>query len=90
MLSRVAERIYWLGRYLERVESTSRLISVYSNVLLDLPQPAKLVWQSLLAINGDEQNFAQRFSNTPKLNIRRNIPEGATVVHCKVFRDNMV
>ena len=52
MLSKVAERLYWLGRYLERVENTARLVNVYGNLLLDLPRPARLVWESLLAING--------------------------------------
>ena len=37
MLSSVAERVYWLGRYLERVENTARLINVYSAMLFDLP-----------------------------------------------------
>ena len=71
MLSRVAERIYWLGRYLERVESTARLISVYSNVLLDLPQPAKLLWESLLAINGDEEEFSERFAHADERTVVR-------------------
>ena len=30
-LSKTAERIYWLGRYLERAESTARLIRVNGN-----------------------------------------------------------
>ena len=36
MLSRVAERMYWSGRYLERVENTARLISTFGLLLLDL------------------------------------------------------
>ena len=62
MLSRVAERIYWLGRYLERVENTARLINVYGNVLLDLPRPAKLVWESLVAITGSHEGFSALFT----------------------------
>ena len=38
MLSRVAERIYWLARYLERAEDTSRLILVRHNATLDMPR----------------------------------------------------
>ena len=38
MLSRVAERIYWMARYLERAENTARIINVNSNLLLDLPK----------------------------------------------------
>ncbi len=43
LLSRVAERIYWTSRYLERAETTSRLARVYGNLLLDLPREAGLV-----------------------------------------------
>ena len=43
MLSRVAERLYWFGRYLERAESTARLLSVYTNLLLDLPN-VQFLW----------------------------------------------
>ena len=43
MLSRVAERIYWMSRYLERAENTARLVSVYSQLLLDLPAEAEKV-----------------------------------------------
>ncbi|MCB1748582.1 MAG: alpha-E domain-containing protein [Gammaproteobacteria bacterium] len=69
MLSRVAERLYWLGRYLERIENTARLINVYGNVLLDLPRPAKLVWESLVAITGNEAGFAERYTRADERNV---------------------
>ena len=40
MLSRVAERVYWLGRFLERTENTARLLLVRHNAVLDLPKEA--------------------------------------------------
>jgi uncharacterized alpha-E superfamily protein len=52
MLSRVAERIYWMSRYLERAENTARLVSVYSQLLLDLPADAELDWGTPLQILG--------------------------------------
>ena len=52
MLSRVAERIYWMARYLERVENTARLVSVYGQLLLDLPGEARLDWSVPLQILG--------------------------------------
>jgi len=52
MLSRVAERIYWMSRYLERAENTARLVSVYSQLLLDLPTDAELDWSTPLEILG--------------------------------------
>jgi len=52
MLSRVAGRIYWMARYLERVENTARLVSVYDQLLLDLPREASLDWSVPLQILG--------------------------------------
>lgn len=37
MLSRVAESLYWIGRYVERAEDTSRLLSVHVHSLLEDP-----------------------------------------------------
>jgi uncharacterized alpha-E superfamily protein len=58
MLSRVAQRAYWLARYLERAEDTSRLILVRHNVMLDLPRSVLPGWQLLLEVLGAEKNFA--------------------------------
>ena len=44
MLSRVAENIYWLARYVERAENTARLVSVNANLLLDLPRTVRPGW----------------------------------------------
>ncbi|MBV8303880.1 MAG: alpha-E domain-containing protein, partial [Acidimicrobiia bacterium] len=38
MLSRLAECVYWGGRYLERAEATARLIKVHTELYLDLPR----------------------------------------------------
>ena len=37
MLSRVAENLYWMARYLERTEDMARLINATTLLLLDLP-----------------------------------------------------
>jgi len=42
MLSRVAESLYWMARYLERAENTARLINTTTDVLLDFPRGANL------------------------------------------------
>ena len=46
MLSRVAESIYWMARYVERAENTARLVLVNLNVMLDLPRTVRPGWGS--------------------------------------------
>jgi uncharacterized alpha-E superfamily protein len=58
MLSRVAESLYWLGRYIERAEDLTRLLAVNFNALLDTqPEEARLGWQPLVKMTGDEELF---------------------------------
>jgi uncharacterized alpha-E superfamily protein len=57
MLSRSAERLYWLARYLERTENTARLISVTMNLIYDLPYGTEVGWHNLLTICGVEAAF---------------------------------
>ncbi len=49
MLSRVADNLYWMSRYLERAEHISRLLTVHLNIALDQsPSMAGQRWQRLL------------------------------------------
>ena len=49
MLSRVADSLYWMSRYLERAEHTARLIDVNLNLALELsPQAASSHWRRVL------------------------------------------
>lgn len=57
MLSSVAERFYWTGRYLERTENTARLLNVYTQLLLDLPPEAGVSMRHLVRISGAEELF---------------------------------
>jgi uncharacterized alpha-E superfamily protein len=59
LLSRVAERIYWSARYLERAETTSRLARVYGNLLLDLPRQTGLTWDGLIQITGAAELYRE-------------------------------
>jgi uncharacterized alpha-E superfamily protein len=63
LLSRVAERIYWTARYLERAETTSRLARVYGNLLLDLPRETGLRWEVLIQITGGAQLYRELYPN---------------------------
>jgi uncharacterized alpha-E superfamily protein len=61
MISRVADHCFWMGRYLERAESTSRVLRVTSSLVLDAILPPAQVWSSALSVCGEEQPFAARF-----------------------------
>lgn len=71
MLSRVAERIYWLSRYAERAENTARLISVYSTLMLDVPRGTRVGWHTLTAITGCHEQFEQRYKEAEERNVMR-------------------
>ena len=66
MLSRVAENIYWLARYVERAENTARLMGVNANLLLDLPKGIAPGWAPLVAITGSEVVFRDTYQELPK------------------------
>ncbi len=57
-MSRVAESVYWAGRYLERAEATARLIKVHTELFLDLPRSAGVGWLPLLAVTGSAEPFS--------------------------------
>ena len=90
MLSRVAERMYWLGRYVERIENTARLINVNTNLVLDLPK-VKYIWGSLISITGYEEQFFERFTVQDEKNVIKFLlaDENCSIMACvKMAREN--
>jgi len=71
MLSRVAENLYWMARYLERAENTARLINSTTQVLLDLPRGASFGWDLLLKAVGLDNLYAQHHSQADEAGIMR-------------------
>lgn len=71
MLSRVAERMYWLGRYIERCENTARLINVNGNLLLDMPRMGRQLWSSLIEISGVTDPFFNRYMKAEERHVLR-------------------
>lgn len=71
MLSRSAERLYWLARYLERTENIARLVSVHMNLLMDLPIGVEMGWQQLVRINAAEQEFYEKYKIANERNVTR-------------------
>ena len=69
MLSRVADSIYWMSRYIERAENVARFIGVNLHLMLDLPGGATQQWQPLVDITGDDGDFAKRYGEATQQNV---------------------
>lgn len=68
MLSRVANSIYWLNRYVERAENVARFIEVNLNLLLDSPTGVAQQWEPLIHTTGDIDLFRQRYGTATQEN----------------------
>ena len=71
MLSRVAQRVYWIGRYMERSENIARIINVNSNLLFDLPPGTKIGWLTLIEILGNQEDYLSRKNAVDERNIMK-------------------
>jgi uncharacterized alpha-E superfamily protein len=58
MLSRVAESIFWLSRYIERAESVARFVDVNKNLSLGEVGALGPQWAPLVYTTGDQELFA--------------------------------
>ena len=61
LLARMAEAVYWAGRYLERAEGTARIVQVHTDAHVDMPVGEDVGWEPLLAIAGVDSEFAERY-----------------------------
>ena len=61
MLSSVAERLYWMSRYLERTQDTARLIQAYNHLIMDIPKGAEPPWDIMIDILDAQPLFRARF-----------------------------
>ncbi len=71
MLSRVADSLFWLGRYTERVENYARFIDVNFNLSLDLPPGIREQWAPLLMATGDNDLFLKHYKTINRENAIR-------------------
>ncbi|PLX97795.1 MAG: hypothetical protein C0623_14475 [Desulfuromonas sp.] len=61
MLSRVANSIYWLNRYVERAENVARFIDANFHMALDIPETVVDQWQPLINTTGDHELFKELY-----------------------------
>ena len=69
MLSRVANSIYWMARYIERAESIARFIDVNMHLMLDSPVESKGQWEPLVIVSGDHELFKEKYGNPSRDNV---------------------
>jgi uncharacterized alpha-E superfamily protein len=61
MLSRVANLVYWMARYLERAENTARIVDVNAQLVIDLQSRLAAddpkAWEPLVFVAGGDEEF---------------------------------
>jgi uncharacterized alpha-E superfamily protein len=69
MLSRVAESIYWMARYIERAENVARIMDANYHMILDLPLGVGEQWEPLVVTTGDEELFKEFYDDFNRENV---------------------
>lgn len=69
MLSRVANSVYWMHRYMERAENYARFMSVNFNLALDLPPNVDQQWEPLLIATADSHLFYRYYQQPTRENV---------------------
>ncbi len=69
MLSRVAESIYWMSRYIERAENIARFVDVNFRLILDIPMNIALQWEPMIRVTGDNDLFTERYHSPNQENV---------------------
>jgi len=61
MLSRAANSIYWMNRYIERADNVARFITVNIHLMLDLSVESASQWMPLVVTTGNRELFEHRY-----------------------------
>lgn len=70
MLSRIAESLFWIGRYVERADGTARILDVHLQLLLEDPWiDEDTACRSLLSVMGSEVDPAQALTRSDVLGL---------------------
>ncbi|MDQ2065809.1 alpha-E domain-containing protein [Xinfangfangia sp. CPCC 101601] len=70
MLSRTAENLYWIARYMERADTSARLLEVGSRIsLLPSAHGYRSEWDSLLQACGMAPGFAAKYGDPVQRNL---------------------
>ena len=73
LLSRVADSVYWMARYIERAENVARFMDVNLHLALDASPRGHLgaagQWQPIVDTSGDRAVFLERYSQATRENV---------------------
>jgi uncharacterized alpha-E superfamily protein len=69
MLSRVADSMFWMSRYIERAENIARFIDVNALLTMELGDAVHEQWGPLVAVTGDEELFRERHGEPNRANV---------------------
>ena len=70
MLSRTADNLYWIARYMERADIAARLLEVGSRIsLLPSAHGYRSEWDSLLQSSGTADGFAKKYGDPVQRNL---------------------
>jgi uncharacterized alpha-E superfamily protein len=73
MLSRVADSLFWMSRYVERADNIARILDVNLQHMLDLPKRDEKaltkVWAAILRSTGDDKAFYQEYQEATADNV---------------------
>ena len=67
LLSRHAESVFWLARYLERAESMARILEAHSSFQRGRPDNDSWAW--IIALYSDQENFAKKYDEATAANV---------------------
>jgi uncharacterized alpha-E superfamily protein len=88
MLSRTADHLFWMARYMERAENTARMLDVHCQMaLLPLASHATQAgWQAVLSISELDGIFARRYTTVTAKNVLdfmvRDASNSSSIVSC--------
>ena len=71
MLSRTADHLFWMARYMERAENTARMLDVnyQTGLLPQTSDTAEEGWRGLLSISELTHSFSQRYQDVTAQNV---------------------
>lgn len=76
MLSRTAENLFWMGRYMERADATARLIEMGHRMAMLPGSNAMEEWRSVATASGSAIDIAEKEQLTPDDVIERLLLDG--------------